>query len=242
MFIITKLFAWLKRHIRNHFGFTKTETNGTLILLGLIFFFLITPYLLKWYYTCTEPPTNEADIALLDNMLIQLKSQQTNTNDLVNKQEDKSSRSSKYPHKKQEKRVTNTHIQPFDINNATNKVLEILPGIGTARSTRIIKYRDKLGGFIHQQQYQEIYGLDSLSIANMFQYTYITADFQPKRLDINQDDFKTLLAHPYLTYEQVKRIIQFREKQDKFNDIKELMSFNILEKDTFEKVKFYLTI
>lgn len=242
MFIITKPFNWLRRQIRNHFGFTRAETNGTLILIGLIGCFLIAPYVIKWYYTYTTPPTNEADIALLDNMLIQLKSQQTNKNGLANNQKNNTSFSSKHVHKRQKQRVNNSHRSSFDINNATNQMLENLPGIGTTRSTRIIKYRNKLGGFINKKQYQEIYGLDSLSMDNMLQYTYITDGFQPKKLNINEDDFKTLLTHPYLSYEQVKRIVQFRKNKCKFKNTNDLLAFNILEKGTFEKIKFYLTI
>jgi DNA uptake protein ComE-like DNA-binding protein len=76
----------------------------------------------------------------------------------------------------------------------------------------------------------------------MFQYTYIATEFQPKKIDINQASFKILVAHPYSSYEKVQLIVNYRTKKSKFKDISELLELNILEKDTFEKLKPYLTV
>ena len=34
-----------------------------------------------------------------------------------------------------------------------------------------------------------------------------------RKVDVNRADFKTLVHHPYLSYEQVKRIVNQREKR-----------------------------
>lgn len=136
----------------------------------------------------------------------------------------------------------NIDIKAFDINTAEIQQLQSLPGIGNKRATTIIKYRDKLGEFVQKAQYQEIYGLDSLPISNMFQYTYIATDFQPKKININQASFKTLVAHPYLSYEKVKLILNYRTKKGRFERIESLLGLNIIEKAVFEKLKPYLTV
>ena len=241
MCIITKVANWLKRQIRDQFGFSKAETNGVLVLLGLIICFLTAPHGLKWYYQQTSPSTQEADIVLLDKILAELKQQQLAPNNPPQKKGVNPNSPAK-SYKKQKKHATDTQIKSFDINTVDRQKLETLPGIGSTRSARIIKYRNKLGGFIRHEQYTEVYGLDSLSIASMLQCTYISSNFQPRKIDINQDDFKTLLAHPYLSYEQVQRILQFRNKRGRFTRIEELLENNILEKVTFEKMKAYLTL
>lgn len=233
MFNIIKIISWLQKQVRDQFGFSKAETNGTIILLGLIFCFLTLPYGIKWYYKKSNPPNNEADIALLDSILLSLKQQQSikDTAALPKKN-----------YKNAKKDIGNIPITSFDINTASTQELERLPGIGTVRSGRIVKYRDKLGGFVQLEQYQEIYGLDASSMASMLKYTYIKQDFIPNKININQSDFKAILAHPYLSYEQVKRIVQLRTKRGSFKNIEELLELDALEKETFEKIKHYLTV
>jgi cobalamin biosynthesis protein CobD/CbiB len=75
MYIITKLFSWLKQQIRDQFGFSKTGTNGVLVLLILLLCLLATPSILRKYYNITCINTNAADIALLDSTLALLESQ-----------------------------------------------------------------------------------------------------------------------------------------------------------------------
>ena len=54
--------------------------------------------------------------------------------------------------------------------------------------------------------------MDSTRYATVEPYIII-GDFEPTKIDINRADFKTLVHHPYLNYEQVKRIVNQREKR-----------------------------
>ena len=54
--------------------------------------------------------------------------------------------------------------------------------------------------------------MDSARFAIATPYINI-GEAQPRSLDVNRADFKTLLRHPYLSYEQVKRIFNHREKK-----------------------------
>jgi len=237
MFIITSLLNWVKRQIRDQFGFSKAETNGVLVLLIILLCLLATPPILSRYYNNkTYLDTNAADIALLDSTLALLESQRIN-NKTFCKQQDTTTK----PHYKKQATILK-NIKPFDINTTDTQQLQSLPGIGNKRATRIIKYRDKLGGFMQKEQYQAIYGLDSLSIYSMSQYTYIATNFQPKKININQASFKILVAHPYLSYEKVQLIVNYRTKKGRFDRIENLLELNILEKDVFEKLKSYLTV
>ena len=44
------------------------------------------------------------------------------------------------------------------------------------------------------------------------------------KINVNQDEFKTLLRHPYLEYEQVKAIVNHRERKGWIKGWKELES------------------
>jgi competence protein ComEA len=232
MRIITNLISWLKRQIRDQLGFTRAETNGMLVLILLINCLLATPPILKWYDQKYHAPNYDTDVALLNSTLTWLQEQQL-TRDIPSK--------TPTPPPTKTPKQSHTHSS-FDINTATAQKLQALPGIGPTRSARIIKYRDQLGGFVRQDQYTEVYGLDAIALNNLLQYAYIAPKFQPTKLRINQDDFRTLLHHPYLSYDQVKQMVRSREKHGRFNSIEELLQRGILDQDTFEKVKAYLVI
>lgn len=235
------MLAWLKHKIRDHFGFSKAETNGVLILLLLIIIFLTLPQVLKWYYRTKYTINHDQDIALLDSTLALLEKQRITQKSLPNQSDRHSTPPSQGSNNKRESHFPKK-IQAFDINTADTSQLQQLQGIGTVLSARIIKYRDKLGGFVSKAQYQEVYGLAPLTIESLTKHTYIVPGYQPKQVNINTDDFKTLLAHPYLTYEQVQSIMRHRARHGELKAVKDLLALRILEEATFEKVKPYLTV
>lgn len=107
---------------------------------------------------------------------------------------------------------TRKAIPIVDLNTVDSLTLVELPQIGPYTAVRIIELRDKLGGFVDKEQLREVKGMDSVRFAIMEPYIII-GDAQPKKVDVNRDDFKTLVHHPYLNYEQVKRIVNHREKR-----------------------------
>jgi competence protein ComEA len=58
---------------------------------------------------------------------------------------------------------TEKKIKKIDINLADSTSWEDLPGIGPVMASRIVRYRNRLGGFANRNQLQEVYGMtDSL--------------------------------------------------------------------------------
>ena len=79
-------------------------------------------------------------------------------------------------------------------------------------ASRIIEFRDKLGGFINLEQLSDVKGMDSTRFATILPYLILN-EVEVRKVDVNRADFKTLVRHPYLNYEQVKRIFNQREKR-----------------------------
>ena len=101
---------------------------------------------------------------------------------------------------------------PLQLNTADSTELIALPQIGEVMASRIHRYRDRLGGYVSLDQLFEVKGMDSARFETIRPYLLLDTD-DVRRLQVNQDDFKTLLRHPYLEYEQVKAIVNHRERR-----------------------------
>ena len=100
-----------------------------------------------------------------------------------------------------------------DLNTADTTLLKQLPGIGSAFAKWIVSYRDKLGGYCETEQLLEVYRMDTNRFNDIERFVKIDSVFVPNRLRINSDAFKVLLKHPYLEYEDVKKIVNYREQK-----------------------------
>ena len=103
-------------------------------------------------------------------------------------------------------------IPIVDLNTVDSTTLVELPQIGGYTASRILAFRDKLGGFIDKEQLRDVKGMDSARF-NAIQPYIIIGEADLHKIDVNRADFKTLVGHPYLNYEQVKRIFNQREKR-----------------------------
>ena len=99
----------------------------------------------------------------------------------------------------------------IDLNTADTALLQQLYGIGPSFAGRIVEYRDKLGGFVTKEQLLEVYAMDSARYEGFKNRITVDSSFSPNKLRINYDSFKTLFRHPYLNYEEVKKIVNYRE-------------------------------
>ena len=101
-------------------------------------------------------------------------------------------------------------IPIVDLNTADSALLVELPQIGGYTALRIIAFRERLGGFVDKEQLRDVKGMDSARF-NTIQPYILIGEAELRKIDVNRDDFKTLVSHPYLSYEQVKRIFKQRE-------------------------------
>ena len=109
----------------------------------------------------------------------------------------------------------------IDINESDSLKLMKVRGIGPTYAHRILDYRKLLGGYVSLEQLNEIFGIDSLKYSQLVPHLSIN-DRSVLQLNINTDEFKVLLKHPYLSYEQVKSILNYRNELGVLNDFSEL--------------------
>ncbi|MBP5584703.1 MAG: helix-hairpin-helix domain-containing protein [Bacteroidales bacterium] len=136
------------------------------------------------------------------------------------------------------KAVTKT-INAVNINVCDTTELMQLPKIGSFRARKIIERRERLGGFHSVGQLCDIKTLDSSVVAEIRAYIIIdTAAI--RKININTASFKEIVAHPLISYELTKKIMQYKSIVKNISNPDELLINNILEREEYEKIKFYV--
>ena len=148
--------------------------------------------------------------------------------------------------KKQESQASDDKPKPekkaipvVDLNTVDSTTLVELPRMGGYMASRIIAFRDKMGGFVEVEQLLDVKGLDSTRFAAMRPYLLI-GDTETRRIDVNRVDFKTLVGHPYLSYEQVKRIFRQRETRGMIKNWVQLEALLKEEGEVNPLLEYYL--
>jgi len=127
-----------------------------------------------------------------------------------------------------------------ELNQADSAGLDQIKGIGPAFATRILKYRERLGGFYKKEQLLEVYGLDSVKYAEIKDQITINAS-SVKMLNINTADFSALKSSPYLSYKQINAIIQYRKQHGNYAGLSDLRKVAILTPQIIDKITPYIT-
>jgi competence protein ComEA len=292
----------LKAWIRFLFAFSRSETNGFLILIPLMFIILFSEPLYRAWFTSREKST-ENDNKQLDSLIATWEWNKKNSSkeipsklfrfnpntstvaDFITLGLDSfvSKKIIKYrtagglfkikkdllkiygldsswfkrsyayidlpekiEYKKEEtaqkKFKGKPEVARFDLNEADTSQLIAIYGIGSKLAVRILKYRDKLGGFITMNQLSEVYGLDSLVISRLLEKTFIEARFTPTRLKLNQSSEKELAVHPYLSKELARAITTYRFQHGAFTSLDDLNNIKVLDEKTLQRMKPYFTL
>lgn len=138
-------------------------------------------------------------------------------------------------------KATYAKKQPLivEINTADTLQLDEIKGVGAAFARRIVRYRQKLGGFYKKEQLLEVYGIDSLKYNEI--KGQITLDLNAiSKININTAEFDDLKNNPYLKYKQINAIIQYRKQHGKYNNIEDLKKVLILTPQNIINLTPYL--
>jgi competence protein ComEA len=130
----------------------------------------------------------------------------------------------------------------FDLNQADTTQFQQVYGIGPVLARRIVKYRERLGGFVKKEQLDEIYGMDSVVIKEILKISTLTPDFLPRRININTADETLFSTHPYLSRKLARGIVTYRFQHGNYHAVDDLRRINLLDELTFGKIQPYLTV
>lgn len=128
-------------------------------------------------------------------------------------------------------------VMVLELNGADSLHLLEIPGIGPVFASRIIRYRNLLGGYYAVEQLREIYGMREENFIAILQY--FTADLSSlKTFNINFSTIQELGRHPYIGFRTARKIFKLRDKMGKFSAPDDLTS--VVAGDSLKRLIPYL--
>ncbi len=127
-----------------------------------------------------------------------------------------------------------------DLNAATAKELTAVNGIGEKLSQRIISYRNKLGGFIVNDQLYEVWYLDKEVADKVLNRFTIIDKPEIQKINVNTATFKEVLSIVYIDYELTKKIFNYRDEVAELQSLEELKKIEGFPLEKYERITLYL--
>lgn len=128
-----------------------------------------------------------------------------------------------------------------DINQSDTTAWISLPGIGSKLASRIILFREKLGGFYSVDQVGETFGLAD-SVFQKLKSSLLMSPFSLRKININTAAVEQLKSHPYIRYELARPIIAYREQHGLFKQLNELIKIPGITEARFRQIAPYLKL
>ena len=131
----------------------------------------------------------------------------------------------------------------IDINLADSAAFERLPLIGPVLSARIIKFRNKLGGFYSVEQIKETYGITDSTFAIIKPFLKVNNDgTKLNKVNINTGTKEQLRMHPYIKWNLANAIVEYRNQHGMYVQLSDLKKIPIITDDVYAKLMPYLTV
>ncbi len=129
-----------------------------------------------------------------------------------------------------------------DLNAASIQDLQGINGVGETLSARIVNYRTKLGGFIHDIQLKDIYGLNYETREKILLEFAVKEKPKIEILSINQATILELAEIPYFDYELAREIADYRLLYEGIETFEELSVITSFPSGRIDRIKLYLTL
>jgi len=143
------------------------------------------------------------------------------------------------------KRYTKPNSEPVvikDINLATAKELRSINGIGEKLSARIIKFRDRLGGFLVNEQLYDVYGLEPQVVDRVLKQFKVLEVPLIKKININSASIEELQKLIYLQKKVAIGIVDYRNDNGTIVSFEELIKIEDFPVDKIDRITLYLSL
>lgn len=138
--------------------------------------------------------------------------------------------------------VAKSYSEKVDLNEATEEQLQQVSGIGPAFSKRIVSFRERLGGFSHDDQLYSVYGLEDEVVKRTLNLFTVKTPTGIKKININTASASDIATIPGISYELAKKIWEYRRLRERLNSLEELAQIEEITQGKLKLIQLYLSV
>lgn len=132
-------------------------------------------------------------------------------------------------------------LQKIDLNACDTNDLKKIRGIGSYFASKVIGYREALGGYVSTNQMSEIYHMREEALKVLLENTMIQ-DSTFCGIRVNTSDREGLKKHPYISWKVANNIVAFREMHGKYDAPEDLLKTAFIDDEALAKLKPYICL
>lgn len=196
------------RNLKAYFNYSKSELNSIRIMIIIIVIVFCVPELVK--------SVAGSDVVATPSKIYMIK--QDSLGNI----------------RKNFKRPVKKYIDSIiELNTADTNLLKKVKGISPWYAKKIVRFRDRVGGFCEISQLRDVKLREGLYEKIYKQFT-VDASLV-KHFDVDTISFRNLLRNPYFDYKTVKKIFKIK------NDYRGLTPEFLLEEHAIDTVLYFKT-
>lgn len=144
--------------------------------------------------------------------------------------------------------ATSTIFSPLNVNKASARELEKLPGLGPAKAKAIIEYRKKNGSFKTSADLLKVKGIGEATLKKLSRFlsgfsTSTSLDDSLKELvDINHAGAQEIASLPSIGPVKAESIVEYRNSYGFFENVEQLEKVKGIGPKTLAKIRNFIVV
>jgi len=130
---------------------------------------------------------------------------------------------------------------PLEVNQADSLQWLALPGIGEKLTSRILRFRERLGGFCSVDQVAETWGLPDSTFQKIRPMLSLSAPVT-RKIPLNTAPEDLLQQHPYIRFKLARVIIRYRQEHGPFASVADLRRISLVTDELFARLEPYCSV
>ena len=136
--------------------------------------------------------------------------------------------------------AANPHLK--DLNQAKAEELKVIYGIGDKLSARILKFRNRLGGFMVNEQLYDVYGLEEEVVLRILEKFSVKQPPEIEKININTATAKEMENLIYINQSLAIQIVSYRDSVGIIRSFDELIKIDDFPAKKIDRIKLYLSL
>ena len=139
-------------------------------------------------------------------------------------------------------RTEKTFAQKIDLNKATAEQLQEINGIGEVLSKRIVSFRERLNGFLVDDQLHDVYGVEYGVVKRILAEFTVKEKPEVVKININTASASDIATLPFISFNLAKEIVDYRLLHEGFKLMEELENVEGFPAQKIDRFALYLTL